>query len=52
MAAVEQAEVAQEDIVAVLEGDGLVADAGLVGDEVVVVAAMAAGGRGRGLCRR
>src|ERR1019366_6916598 len=46
VAALEQAEVAQEDVVAVLEGDGLVADAGLVGDEVEVAAAGAVGAVG------
>src|SRR6202044_3566635 len=43
VATLEEAEVAQDDVVAVLEGDGLIAYAGLVGDEVVVVAAMAVG---------
>ena len=42
VAALEDGEVAEEDVAAVLEGDGLVADAGLLGDEGKSVAFWAA----------
>ncbi len=54
MAALEDGEVAQQNVAAVLEGDGLVADAGLLGLVHGIVAArceMALGPSGRGPVR-